>query len=210
MEGWKNTDLALFQLGKTNPGFDAPSCLLKAVTINALYGTQVLAIVRMARHAEEVVRQADLKTAGLELVQKIAEMPPRDGDRPRIFLSFAAKFCHFFVDAERFPIYDEAARVMLRLHLGEQRYPLTTLERYSTFCEAFGEVHKSVGLEAGRDLDRYLWISGMYERWLRQRKKKNPEVNAELLRLFTSPSQQDALDLDTMLPASFPRPGSPG
>ena len=92
MAGWRNTDAALFQLAKTSPGFDGPSCLLKSVAVNALYGTQVWAIVRRAEHVETVLRTTDTATAGRDLVPRLAKM---DGDK-RVRLSFAAKFCHFF------------------------------------------------------------------------------------------------------------------
>ena len=51
-------------------------------------------------------------------MKHIAGLPQIGDDIPRRFVSFAAKFCHFFIDEERFPIYDEAARDAIRLHLG--------------------------------------------------------------------------------------------
>jgi hypothetical protein len=204
MIGWRTTDLALAKLSQSIPGFDAQACLLKAVSVNALYGTQVFSIVRMADHVQEVMRTADISKAGVELVDRLARMLARAGHKPRIFVSFAAKFCHFFVDSGRFPIYDEAARLMLKLHLGEEGYPQSKTEPYQAFWDAFEAVRRAVGVD-GRELDRYLWISGMYERWLRQRKKKHVLVNAELQQLFNSPTEAGKRDLDVMLPESFER-----
>lgn len=203
MAGWQNTDAALLQLAKTNPSFDRASCLLKCVAVNALYGTQVWAILPRSEYIASVLASTNTATAGRDLVSRLAKM---GGDK-RVRWSFAAKFCHFFIDEERFPIYDDAARLMLRLHLGEQGYRASGSEPYEAFCDAFDRLRAVVKLNGrARDLDRYLWIAGMYARWLRQRKKKSVLVNAELLRLFKAPSKEAATDLDAMLPHEFERP----
>lgn len=205
MAGWRNTDAALVWLAKTSPSFDGPSCLLKAVTINALYGTQIRAIVRMAAHVENVLSKHDLANVGPEVVHSIAEMPAAPGEGRRLFISFAAKFCHFFIDASRFPIYDDAARSMLRFHLGPDVYVVDKKAPYKSFNHAFALLRAQANVCGDRDLDRYLWIAGMYARWLRQRSKKNPLVNAELRRLFENPSREERRHLDMMLPAPFER-----
>ncbi len=69
------------------PGFDADAWLLKAVTVNTLYGTQVLAIVRMAEHIETTLQAVDRGTAGPELVELLAKLPPKDGEKSRRFTS---------------------------------------------------------------------------------------------------------------------------
>jgi hypothetical protein len=50
LDQWWLSDAALKRLRETLPGFDRESCLIKSVAIKALYGTQVLAIVRMAEY----------------------------------------------------------------------------------------------------------------------------------------------------------------
>jgi hypothetical protein len=40
----------------------------------------------------------------------------------------------------------------------------------------------------------------MYRRWLKERKKENPIVNAELLKLFRHPTFEQIVQLDAMLP----------
>lgn len=205
MTGWRTTDAALSQLATTNPSFDEASCLLKSVAVNALYGTQIRAIVRMAGHVRTVVSKTNLSAAGSELVEKIAAMPARRGETERTFLSFAAKFCHFFIDTDRFPIYDDAARFMLRYHLGGAYQP-SKEKLYHAFSDAFTRLRLLASLDQGRDLDRYLWIAGMYSRWLRQRTKEKPLVNAELLTVFRKPATEDKRDLDAMLPSQFERP----
>jgi hypothetical protein len=210
LDGWRNTDAALDKLRDAVPGFDDPACLLKSVAINSLYGTQIISIVRMANHVRDVLNNSAGIDVGNErdLVQRIASIRPLPGDKPRVFTSFSAKFCHFFIDSERFPIYDEAARTMLRLHLGTTYKP-TKDAPYEAFCIAFEKLRVQVGASA-RDLDRYLWLAGMYDRWLRQRlRKQGPLVNAELLRLFTAPTKEVVQELDLMLPRSHNGARSP-
>jgi hypothetical protein len=95
---------------------------------------------------------------------------------------------------------------MLHFHLGKNGYPSSKDEPYKAFCEAFARLRAPLPLEGDRDLDRYLWIGGMYARWLRQRGSKNVLVNAELLSLFKAPGAEAARDLDAMLPPEFERP----
>jgi hypothetical protein len=207
LAGWRTADESLDTLRSLLPDFGRVSCLLKAVVVNELYATQVLAIERMAEHTEVVLRVSDLERSGPELVERIARLPARGEERPRVFMSFAAKFCHFFIDAERFPIYDEAARVMLEFHLGPKVAALSSARQYVSFCTAFRKLREAAFLTGtGRDLDRYLWITGMYERWLRQRAKSRVLVNAELRALFEAPDEMVAADLAALLPASFERP----
>jgi hypothetical protein len=67
LDQWWLSDTALKRLRETFPSFDRESCLIKSVVINTLYGTQVLAIVRMAQHVETVLRESDIKTAKIDL-----------------------------------------------------------------------------------------------------------------------------------------------
>ena len=72
---WGRADRALELLKTLCPGFSHESTLLKAVAVNSLYGTNVLAISRVADHVYKVIRQATLATAGPELVERIASVP---------------------------------------------------------------------------------------------------------------------------------------
>lgn len=200
------TDAALVRLGKVLPGFDGEACLLKTVAVNTLYATQVLAITRMARYIKSVLANTDLKAAGPELVERIALLPSDKPGKARQHVSFAAKFCHFYVDEDRFPIYDEAARNVIKLHLGKKEYIINTDSPYLAFCENLKRLRTGARLkEHGRELDRYLWITGMYMRWLKERHTKNPRVNADLLRAFRQPTRVQAAELDAMLPPTLNR-----
>jgi hypothetical protein len=156
---------------------------------------------RIANHVKDVLSRHNLAQAGAELVIKIANAPSEEGRPPRRRTSFASKFCHFFVDAKRFPIYDDAARQVLKLHLRKSVKP----HDYKTFCSSINQLKNAVSGCDTRMLDRYLWQTGMYMRWLKNKKKKNPMVNAELLKLFKKPSKVQAAKLDAMLPATLRR-----
>ena len=51
---------------------------------------------------------------------------------------------------------------------------------------------------ANRDLDRYLWIAGEYQTFLRN---PNAPINTELKRLFTEPSERVCAYLETLAPS---------
>jgi hypothetical protein len=205
LEQWHQADAALLRLNNRLPGFDADACLLKTITINALYGTHVLAVGVMAKHVERVMTHVNLNAAGCELVDLIADYKhPQDTSKKT---SFAAKFCHFFVDKDKFPIYDEAARVTLNLHIRSKRKKgQGTSSLYATFCERFNRLHDEAALNCScRELDRYLWITGMYEKWQKGRNKPKFSMNVELRRVFEQPTIEEKADLDAMLPAILKR-----
>ena len=57
LEQWRLSDQALRRLHESLPEFDFETCLLKSLAINALYGTQVLAIIPMSLHVQRVLRR---------------------------------------------------------------------------------------------------------------------------------------------------------
>jgi hypothetical protein len=199
LKQWRLSDTALAKLNEDVSGFGREACLLKCVAVNTLYGTQVLAIVRMAEHVCQVMTRATAGQAGPEIVKQIAALPAGGEEKQRKFVSFAAKFCHFFIDPERFPIYDEAARDVLKLHLGQAALEVDDADPYTAFCSNLNTLRRLARIEgAGRNLDRYLWITGMYMKWLRLKGK--PQMNVELRRLFETPTQDTFNELLVLLP----------
>jgi hypothetical protein len=182
---WRLSESALEKLAEKFPDFSAEACLLKTVAVNAIYGTQLLATVRMARHIETIFAHPGTNPMDVDLVDRIAKLPTKRGGKQRVSLSFASKFCHFFVNPDRFPIYDEAARDALRLHLGADRCLVNKDNRYRAFCGNFEQLRTLAKLKCRtKELDRYLWLTGMYMRWQKRKSKKNPGVNEELRGLF--------------------------
>ena len=115
---WESTDRAFELLRDRLPGFSREACILKAAAINDLYSTRVYAIWRMAEHLHQVMTDHPPEDP-VELVTTIAALPSADGSGPeRMHWSFASKIGHFFIDGDRYPIYDSYCRDMLALHLG--------------------------------------------------------------------------------------------
>jgi len=183
---WQVTDNALSRLRDEMPGFGPEEALLKVVAVNALYGTNVFALGRAATHVGTVLNSADIAKAGPELVELLANIPTTPNARPKRYISFASKFANFFIDPERFPIYDSYAERMLVFHLGNlaERDPARP---YEAFVASLAMLRREYGLQCSyRELDRYLWVGGLY----RAHAKGKRALNAELLRLFEKPSAE--------------------
>ncbi|MBZ0171954.1 MAG: hypothetical protein K8E66_06205 [Phycisphaerales bacterium] len=201
LDQWRASDDAIIHLRTIVPTFDSTACLLKTVTINTLYSTRVFAVVRMGAHIERVMARTDPESAGLGLVDEIAALPADVGAKTRRHTSFASKFCRFFVNEDRFPIYDEAARNAIGLHIGRVGRGDSGASSYAGFVEKIDMVRRNFGiLCTGRELDRYLWITGMYLKWLKEIDKSRPIMNREISALFTEPRGSVAEDLEQMLP----------
>ena len=201
LKQWRLADAALLRLRDLAPGFDSESCVLKAVAVNTLYGTQVMAIVRMAEHVKTVIAKVELNRAGSDLVERIAALPDAAGTVERRFISFAAKFCHFFVDEERFPIYDEGARNAIELHLGSDAVVIDDIHPYGVYCQNLMRLRVEAMINGPcRNLDRYLWIVGMYIKWRALREKPKQRMNVELRELFETPDVSAAVELNALLP----------
>jgi hypothetical protein len=133
LEQWRLSDSALQSLRDNMRGWEDEESLVKCVAINALYGTNVFAIVRMAKHVKSILKPLQ-GCCSDGLVEQVALLDFNDGSRPRQHVSFASKLCHFFVNDERYPIYDDAACKALRYHLGDG-YCGDSAGRYTAFQE---------------------------------------------------------------------------
>jgi len=183
---WQGTDAALDRLRARVPELDAPSVLLKVAAVNTLYGTNLYAFQRMAEHIVEVLAAWGRSRYAPEIVERIANLPPNSADgKRRVHVSFAAKFAHFFLDAETFPILDRFARESLALHVGRPASRYAGRGAYGRFVEEFARLRTAAAWPgAGRELDRYLWLSGLLRVW-----RANPKgpINAEVRALFENP-----------------------
>jgi hypothetical protein len=197
LEQWRLADQSLRLLADRCPDFKPSACLLKVVAVNGLYGTNLYAITRMAKHVAGVMAGTEAATAAPELVERLADLPATEGQkRKRHHYSFASKFAHFFLDEERFPIMDSYALTMLKRHLGRRHYLEDTAHRYAAFVRNFQEVKRLSGFGGrNRELDRYLWLAGEYAAW---KKKRKVAINAELAALFAHPSGEVAVLLDVL------------
>jgi len=183
---WQVTDRALHALQERFPGFDINATLLKVVAVNQLYGTKVYAVVGMAQHVTEVMQN----TSGVEDADLVEALASLNGRKHR---SFASKFAHFFIDMERFPIYDMFAVKMVAYHLGTQRQVRDLAHPYRCFVENIHRLKRNARLFCTlKELDRYLWLAGLYQQW---RKNSASQINAEVAEVFKSTSMETAAEL---------------
>ncbi len=183
---WQVTDSALHALKDRFPGFDIHATLLKLVAVNQLYGTNVYAVVRMAQHITEVMLEAS-HMGDVGLVEELAALSGMK------HTSFASKFAHFFIDVERFPIYDSYAVKMVAYHLGPQGKNGDTEHPYKSFVANLHKLKQYAQLSCTtRELDHYLWLAGMYRKW---RANTGVYIGSEVSSLFSSQSPEVATDL---------------
>jgi hypothetical protein len=190
--GWQRYDRVLYALREHFPSNKDLECVLpKAVTLNQLYGTHVLAITGMAGHIVEVLGH-EPDPPDLGVVEKIAWLPEAGANGMR-FRSFASKYCHFFINADRFPILDELAGQALDYHLGPRKrtHILKGPFSYLTYVSDIDRVRAAGHLECSYvELDRYLWLLGQ---WLRVREGnrtgKTVMINGEVRGLLEAPDE---------------------
>jgi hypothetical protein len=186
---WRAADAALRSLADCFPAFEADACLLKCVTVNSLYGTNVYAILRMAAHVRNVMNNPARPTDDVVLVERLAELPAKDGETHRNFISFASKFAHFFVSPQ-IPIYDSFAVKMLKYHLATRRGGWDKRRPFKSFANNLQRLRDESGLTVGvRQLDHYLWLAGQCRARDASLPKggKNNRTNRELAEVLRDP-----------------------
>ena len=196
---WSSGVRALEALAQRFPTFDADAVLLKVVAVNAFCGPNVLSRQEAARHIERVMRKVDASVAGAEVVETLADIPTgaRSGSTRRQH-SFASKFAHAFIHADRFPVLDTTTSRMLRMHLGPRSWIPREEQKYVEFEANFRRLRGLCGYEGKRrDLSRYLWISGQVLEFCRNRRAR---INPELKTLLNSGDAEVASDLIALAP----------
>jgi len=146
--------------------FESPEiCLLAVVSLDALYGTNLRyhpgSREDIARYVFSI-RERLLKPARTDhdLVEDIVRCSSSGAS-----ISFASKFCHFFVSAE-YPIYDKFVCYALKrlIPIRERRRMEVSLDRYSGFskaCRLMTELREPTGETITiRQLDQCLWLMG--------------------------------------------------
>ena len=180
---WQRVDRTLHLLREHIPDFGPEATLLKAVAVNALYSTNVYAIVRVAEHIEAVLARSNLAAPGPDLVEAMATVPASGSEkRPRRRHSFASKFAHFFIDPERFPILDHYANEMVRVHIGNEGMAQNPERPYVAFVKNIEQIEAAMGAKVSRtDLDHYLLIAGQCRAF---EQGHGEEIGSELRELF--------------------------
>jgi hypothetical protein len=183
--GWESKEI--LQLKKAFPSCHE-AIRIKAVSVNLLYGTNVIAILKVADCVQRVLERK--RTAGPELVEELVK--EIKGVTKRKNHSFAAKYAHFFIDSE-LPILDWYAEWMAVQHLGPSKS--SKPERYLRFAEGVETLKRLSGLTCTcAELDQYLWVAGEFWCW-----KANPRLNISqelkphFERLLTDPEKEQTL-----------------
>jgi hypothetical protein len=174
---WRLAERTLDVLSNTFPdNSEIIGVIVKASTLNQLYGTHLFAIEEMARHITECFQKSK-RNLEPDLVEAIAKMP--EGTRK---MSFASKYCHFYVDQRKFPIFDSHSFRTLMEHLGADHCESKgDRPNYEDYCADIAKLKRESGLScSARELDRYLWLSDLWFSW----KNGNQKVDAEVSELF--------------------------
>jgi hypothetical protein len=195
---WQVKDRALDALHMRFTGFNIEVTVLKVAAVNQLYRTNVYAVDRMAKHIESMMCENE-QIDDVRLVEDLASLPGRK------HISFSSKFAHFFIDKERFPIYDSFAEDMVKFHLGHQNWNPDKEHPYRACVQNLTQLKEQVCLQGActyESLDRYLWITGLYKAY---KTRANPKINREVEELFKSLSINEAPTslLQEMLPPAF-------
>ena len=189
LKQWRDTDAALAALHHVLPGFESDAALLKVAAIDQLYGTNVLAVSRMAEHVSVVMKKG---VSGVALVEEIATLRPAAGSdgTTRKHVSFASKFAHFFVSPD-YAIYDSYAVQALARHIKGARR--SGPSDYARFVEEIDLLKSASGLACStRDMDRYLWLVGLRLSWLKATmNNRDAPINVEVKQMFKS-AESDA------------------
>ncbi len=171
--------------------------------INALYGTNVYAFMRIASRVTNIMAHVEIPSAGPESVERLANPPEVVGKKKYRHYCFASKFAHFFVNAERYPIMDSYAKQMLKLHLGPSRFILNPEHPYLAFCANYELLRSKAGFTgSNREMDHYLWLAGEYLAW---RKNRKSWINIQIRALFENHTAEVAAELDALVPSILSR-----
>ena len=185
--GWESEEIV--QLKQVFP-MSRDAIKVKAIVLNALYGTNILAISQVANCLERVLKTNRSTSPDLveELVVEIREITKQNN------YSFAAKYAHFFINSE-LPILDSYAEWMVGKHLGSMKS--VNLKRYLGFNEDIETLKEAAGLTCNcAELDAYLWVAGEYWYWkAHPRTNINGDLKPHFERLAKDPDSEGTLAL---------------
>jgi hypothetical protein len=159
-------------------------CLTKVVLVDTLYSTGLRfapgARERTARYLYDR-RESLITKVTVDTIEQLAGA----GSNQKKFLSFASKFCHFYL-CDRFPIFDRDSCSALR------HFELEPRNQYSEFFTTLSKLQSELRLSF-REIDRFLWLFGRYLRW-----NPNSKANDEVSMLFKQPNCAEQILLKRM------------
>lgn len=145
------------------PGnIDLSDVLLKSVTLNDFYSTNIFSIFPVARHIVNLNIDEKLRSGDVSLVDSIKDIII--SGKQKSFYSFATKYCSHHNDKD-FPIYDSYVDKVLRYYRkldGFSEFNNNDLKIYQRFKEILIDFKKFYGLEQFtlKQIDQYLWLFG--------------------------------------------------
>lgn len=181
LEGWKASERTLDWLASEFPSnTEYQIVFLKARILNLLYSTNVRAIGAMAQHIVDVLSQGYASANDCLLVETIAYLAASRMKHK----SFSSKYCHFFVDNERFPLLDKYVPSVVQIHLGEGNYRCKKTDpTYRDFYADLKTLRDYISFSPTvREMDHYLWLRGQWERF--KDKGDKAGIGAEVRDLF--------------------------
>ncbi len=185
MPGWAGTDRALTLLAQSVPGLDPDEVTLKAAVVDRLYYTRHYRLGDALERIVEVLGPKPARPATVEAAIALVEAmaPIEVGGKTRWHWSFASKFAHWFLH-DSLPIYDTWAIRAITHHFGRIRWQTTA---YRDFAEHVHALREASGLDCTiREMDRLLWLSGMYRAWLAAADRVKLGLSGEVVGLFVS------------------------
>jgi hypothetical protein len=192
MPGWARTDRALTLLADSVPGLHPDAIALKAAAVDRLYNTRHYGLDDAIGRVIEVMARPPAEP--IAFVEAIA--PVTVGGKLRWHWSFASKFSHWFID-DGLPIHDYWAIRSVVSHFGLTRWTSTA---YRDLAEHVYALREASSLFCTiREMDRYLWLSGMYRAWLGAEDRGKLGLSGEVAKLFESQGAGTRLQLAELL-----------
>lgn len=139
-----------------------PEVLVKVVTLNRLYSTNIYDVYTVAKHICDCNIDEGLTAGDPALVGCIANV--KIGQKPRYNYSFATKFCAMH-QPDLFQIYDSLADLALWRYQKQDRFSTfrrQDLWRYDRYLAVVSDFQSHYGLAEAtrREIDCFLWLTG--------------------------------------------------
>jgi hypothetical protein len=156
----ENAIRILFEKFPDNKSYEG--VLLKSIVINALYYTQIRAIVPVAEHILALDVDDDIRHGRPEVVDRIARVTISGKERNNY--SFATKYCSFH-RPDAYPIYDKYVDRLLTEYQKQDdfaQYYRAELKNYGRFKQILDAYRHFYGLNdvSLKHLDNFLWGYG--------------------------------------------------
>ena len=140
--------------------------LLKVVTLNRLYATQIFAVTTVAEHIYNNAAEIDrgIATGSPEVVDKTGKVVIQG--KTYNFFSFATKYCNWH-QPDLFPIYDSNVESYLwslqkQECFTKNKFKRKALWQFPDFVEIMKSFRDHYGLQqfSFKEIDKFLWQEG--------------------------------------------------